>query len=234
MAEWRDSLEARRAALAAVPYFAALPAEDLRRLAAAAKVERRQPGEPVFHQEDECRGLHVVAAGRIRIFRLSAAGREQVLHIESEGAVGEAPLLDGGPYPASARAAGDLVLLFLPRATVVEGCRRRPEVALGMAAALAGRVRRFAGLAESLALHQVSQRLAAYLVGLVEESAAGPPAAGEVVLNDSNHEIAAQIGTVRELVSRLLGELRRQGLIEVEGRQVIIPDLERLRARSRP
>ncbi len=229
MAGWQDSFETRRAALAAVPYFAGLPAAELRRLAASATVERRRRGEPVFHQDDECRGLHVVAAGRIRIFRLSTAGREQVLHIESEGAVGEAPLFDGGPYPASATAAGDLVLLFLPRAVVLEGCRRRPEVALGIAAALAGRVRRFAGLAESLALHQVSQRLAAYLVALAEGSTSG-----EVLLSDSNHEIAAQIGTVRELVSRLLGELRRQGLIEVAGRRVTIPDLERLRARSRP
>lgn len=229
MAGWKDSSEARRAALAAVPYFAGLPAEDLRRLADSTTVERWQPGEPVFYQDEECRGLHVVAAGRIRIFRLSTAGREQVLHTESEGAVGEAPLLDGGPYPASARAADELVLLFLPRAVVLEWCRRRPEVALGIAAALAGRVRRFAGLAESLALHQVSQRLAAYLVRLAEESGSG-----EVVLSESNHEIAAQIGTVRELVSRLLGEFRRQRLIEVAGRRVTVPDLERLRARSRP
>ena len=157
-----------------------------------------------------------------------------MLHTESEGAVGEAPLLDGGPYPASARAADDLVLLFLPRAVVLDWCRRRPEVALGIATALAGRVRRFAGLAESLALHQVSQRLAAYLVELVEVSGTGTPAAGEVVLSESNHEIAAQIGTVRELVSRLLGEFRRQGLIAVEGRRVTVPDLERLRDRSRP
>ena len=217
------------AALAAVPYFAGLSEADLRRLADSARVERWRKGEPVFHQDDECRGLHVVAAGRIRIFRLSTAGREQVLHTESEGAVGEAPLLDGGPYPASATAADDLVLLFLPHSLVLEWCRKRPEVALGMAAALAGRVRRFAGLAESLALHQVSQRLAAYLVGLAEESRSD-----EVVLSESNHEIAAQIGTVRELVSRLLGELRRQGLIEVSGRRVTVPDLERLRARSRP
>ncbi len=229
MAGWRDSLEARRAALEAVPYFAGLPAADLRRLAESATVKRRHRGQPVFQQGEECRGLYVVAAGRIRIFRLSTAGREQVLHTESEGAVGEAPLLDGGPYPASARAADDLVLLFLPRAVVLDWCRRRPELALGIATALAGRVRRFAGLAESLALHQVSERLATYLVELAEGSATG-----EVVLSESNHEIAAQIGTVRELVSRLLGDFRRQGLIAVSGRRVTVPDLERLRARSRP
>lgn len=229
MAEWQDSFEARRAALSAVPYFASLPEENLRRLAESAAVEAWRRGQPVFHQGEECRGLYVVAAGRIRIFRLSAAGREQVLHTESEGAVGEAPLLDGGPYPASAMAADDLVLLFLPRSLVLDWCRRRPQLALGMAAVLAGRIRRFAGLAESLALHQVSQRLAAYLVELAE--AAGTE---EVVLSEPNHEIAAQIGTVRELVSRLLGEFRRQGLIRVSGRRVTVPDIERLRARSQP
>ena len=170
MTAWIDSLEARRTALAAVSYLADLAVEDLSSLARSAKVERWRKGQALFEEGEACHGLYVIAEGRIRILRLSAAGREQVLHTESSGAVGEAPLLDGGPYPASGRAARDLVTLFVARQEVLDWCRRRPQIALGLAVALAQRVRRFASLAESLALHQVSQRLAAYLVERAESS----------------------------------------------------------------
>lgn len=238
MTAWIDSLEARKAALAAVPYLADLPVEDLSALARSAVVKRWRKGQTVFEEGEACHGLYVVASGCIRILRLSAAGREQVLHTESEGAVGEAPLLDGGPYPACGRAASDLVTLFVAREAVLDWCHRRPEIALGLAVALAGRVRRFAALAESLSLHQVSQRLAAYLLERAESSqdfeARAADAPADVVLEETNQEIAAQIGTVRELVSRLLGDFKRRGLIRLRGRRVIIPDLDRLRDQSRP
>ncbi len=104
-------------------------------------------------------------------------------------------------------------------------------MAVGIARVLAQRVRRLAGLAEDLSLREVGQRLAAYLARAAED---GRPASGgiELVLAETNQEIAAQIGTVRELVSRMLGVLRREGLIRTSGRRILIPNLERLRARA--
>ncbi len=228
---WIDSPQARVEALRKVPYLAGLAPADLGELARCATVRQFSRGEVLFQQGDPCGGLLVIAAGSLRIYKLSESGREQVLHTETEGAVGEAPLFDGDGYPACAQATEELVLLFLPRPTVLDWCRKRPELGIGVATVLARRVRRFANLAESLALHQLHQRLAAYLVEQVEASAAhqGPV---EIHLTETHQEIGNRIGTVRELVSRLLGDFRRQGLIRVQGRRVTIPDLERLRSRT--
>lgn len=226
---WTDSPQSRMEALEKVPYLAGLDHADLRKLAQSATVRLFSRSQIVFQEGDPCSGLQVIASGRLRIYKLSESGREQVLHTETEGAVGEAPLLDGDGYPASAQATEELVLLFLPTATVLDWCRKRPELAIAVATVLARRVRRFASLAESLALHQLHQRLAAYLVDQVEESDAhrGPV---EIRLAETHQEIGARIGTVRELVSRLLGDFRHQGLIRIKGRRVTIPDLERLRS----
>ena len=231
---WPDTVEGRARALAAVPYLAGLGAADLQTLAAAARLVRAAKGEAIFQEGSPCAGLYVIAAGCVKVLKRSAEGREQVLHREREGALGEGPLFDGDPYPASAEALEPAALLFLPRETVLAWCRKRPEVAIGIARALARRVRRFAALAEDLALREVGQRLAGYLMARAEEGGRAVCGGVEVVRQESNQEIAEQIGTVRELVSRTLASLRREGLIRVSGRRVIILDVKRLRARSGP
>src|SRR5207244_2818419 len=153
----------------------------------------------VFQEGSPCTGLYVITSGCVNVFKSSADGREQVLHTEQLGALGEGPLLDGDPYPVSAAAVEPSALLFLPRESFLVWCRKRPEVAIGIAHVLARRVRRFADLAEDLALREVRERLAGYLSRRAE--ADGRPVRGgiEVVLTETNQEIADQIGTVREL-----------------------------------
>ena len=111
-------------------------------------------------------------------------------------------------------------------------CRKRPDVAIGIAQTLARRMRRFAALAEGLALHEVSQRLAGYLASRAAEEGRAVQDGIEILLAESNQEIAAQIGTVREIVSRTLAALRRDRLIAVSDRRVTILDAKRLRAHS--
>jgi len=217
-------------ALATVPYLADLSPDDMKALAAVAKLLHLQKGEMLFQEGTPCRGLHVIAAGRVKVFKLSATGREQVLHAEREGALGEGPLLDGNPYPASAEAIEPSVVLFLPKDTVFAWCRRQPDIALGMARVLARRVRRFAALAEELALRDVADRLAGYLVCRAEESGRALREGVEILLTESNQDIADQIGTVREVVSRTLAALKRAGLISMSGRRLTLSNIDRLRA----
>jgi CRP/FNR family transcriptional regulator len=230
---WQDTVAARATALAAVPFLAGLAAADLRELAREARLLRLGKGEYVFHEGEPCLGLHVIAAGRVKLSKVSAEGREQVLHTERAGALGEGPLFDDDPYPASALAIEPSAVLFLPKSSVMVWCQKRPEVAIGIARVLARRVRRFAGLAEDLALREVSQRLTGYLDRLAAAEGRKVEGGIEVVLTESNQEIAAQIGTVRELVSRMLAALRREGLVRVSGRRVTILSPQRLRIRAR-
>ena len=226
---WTDSPEGRVHALATVPYLAELSQKDIKELAGAAQLLHLRKGELLFQEGAACKGLHVIVAGRMKVFKLSAKGREQVLHAERDGALGEGPLLDGNPYPASAEAMETSVILFLPRDTVFAWCRRQPDIALGMARVLARRVRRFATLAEELALRDVEDRLAGYLLCRAEESGRPLRDGVEILLTESNQDIADQIGTVREVVSRSLGALRREGLISMSGRRLIVSNINRLR-----
>jgi CRP/FNR family transcriptional regulator len=125
------------------------------------------------------------------------------------------------------------VILFLPRDTVFAWCRRQPDIALRMARVLARRVRRFATLAEELALRDVEHRLMGYLMSRAEESGRPLRDGLEIVLTESNQDIADQIGTVREVVSRSLGTLRHEGLISISGRRLTVTNIDRLRAAAR-
>jgi CRP-like cAMP-binding protein len=138
--------------LARVTYFRSLPGAELRRLASRCVTRALRPGQLLFEEGEPCRGLFIVAEGAIEIRQISLRGREQVFHAEGPGAtLGEAPLFDRGAYIASAVAIAPTRALFLPRAVVLDLCRRRPAVALAILEGMAQRVRRFAGIVSDLA-----------------------------------------------------------------------------------
>lgn len=116
--------------LAHVPLLSSLGAEALERLAQRSVSKSYPAGRVLFTTGEPCRGLFVVESGKVRIYRTNPAGREQVLHNEGPGkAVAELPLIDGGPYPASAVTAEESRLLFVPRAEFEALYRENPDVA---------------------------------------------------------------------------------------------------------
>src|SRR5688572_20904546 len=213
-------------ALGAIPYFALLPTAALAGLGARCAVRAFERGAVVFDEGAQATGLWVILAGRVKLVRVSAAGREQVLHADGPGAtLAEVPVFDGGGYVATAVAIDAVRVLFVPRSAVLEVCRRHGDVALGVIAVLARRVRTFAGLIEDLALRDVTARVAGWL--LAEARRGG----GDTVeLPGTREEIGARLGTVRELVSRALGRLRAAGVITVRGRTVRVRDRAQLAA----
>ncbi len=222
-----DKIEVlRRTAL-----FGSLGEAELKALAARAVVKRLRKGDGLFLEGEEARGLYVVVEGAIRAYRESGEGREQVIHVERAGAtIAEVPMFDNGAYPSTAAAEEDSVVLFIDRRDVRRLCLEHPRIALAALEILAGRLRRAAALIEALSLREVDQRLARLL--LSEAELRGRPKDGRMVfrLVLTNAQIAARIGTVREVVSRALARLEQSGLIEVEGRQVLISDEAALRS----
>ena len=214
-----------------VPYFTRLPAAELKRLAGVCAARELEPGQIVFEEGQPCRGLYIVAEGQVEVRQVSLRGREQVFHTEGPGAtLGEAPLFDGDGYIATAVALGPARVLFLARAEVVSLCRRRPAVALAMLETMARRLRRFAGIVSDLAFHPVTERLARHL----ETAAARPVAAGaRVDLRLTQAQLAARLGTVRELVARAFAELEDRGVIARDRTRVVIRDPARLAALAR-
>jgi CRP/FNR family transcriptional regulator len=153
-----------------------------------------------------------------------------VFHTEGPGAtLGEAPLFDGGGYIASAVALGPTRVLFLPRAEVIQLCQRRPAVALAMLKTMALRVRHFAELVSDLAFRPVPERLARYLRALTGAAAPG----ARLDLELSQAQLAARLGTVRELVARAFSLLEDSGMITRKRARVIIRDPAKLAALAR-
>jgi CRP/FNR family transcriptional regulator len=193
-------------------------------------VERQfDAGELIFQEGDACAGMFIIHAGQVRIFKNSASGREQVLSIEGTGAsIAELPVFDGGNYPASAQTLSPSSLLFLSKQDFHALCMQHPEVSLKVLAKVGARLRQLVGIIEELSFTTVRHRLAALLLRMARSEGRKTHAGTEIVLASTNQDIAAQIGTVRELVSRNLSRFQSEGLIRVDGRTVLIPHLGRL------
>lgn len=221
----------RAAALKEVPLFADLSEGELKFLAERAVPHHYQAGETIFSEGEPCEGLYVVESGTIKVFKTSASGREQVLTIEGAGSsVAELPVFDGGAYPASAAALSEASLLFVSKRDFQALCLEDPEVALKVLKVVGSRLRRLVGIIEELSFTTVRHRLAALLFRLAERKGKRTPRGIEFTLTASNQELAAHIGTVRELVSRNLSRLQAEGIVKMEGKNVIVPDLKALEA----
>ncbi len=183
----------------------------------------------LFSEGDPCQGLHIIARGKVRIFKTSVSGREQVLAVNVAGeSVAELPVFDGGPYPASAIAVDDAEVAFISRRDFQAYCMEHPEVSLKVLSVVGGRLRRLVGIIEELSFTTVRQRLISALVKLAQTAGNHTPRGVEFQLPATHQELANQLGTVRELISRNLMRLQAEGLLDVDGRQIIVKDLKGL------
>jgi CRP/FNR family transcriptional regulator len=188
-------------------------------------------GQVLFHEGDPCKGLHIILQGQVRIFKASASGREQVLAVNVAGeSVAEIPVFDDGPYPASGIAIEETEIAFISRKEFHEYCLAHPEVALKLLAVIGARLRRLVGIIEELSFTTTRQRLVSVLVRLAQSDGRKTARGIEVLLPGSNQEMANQLGTVREVISRNLTRLQAEGLLEVDARQIVIKDVKRLAA----
>lgn len=218
-----------------VPLFAEIDDAVLERMATRCVPRAVGAGFRLFSAGDRCVGLYVVLEGRVRIFRTSPEGREQTLAVEGPGrAVAELPLVDGGTYPASATTDVPSRLLFLPRAEFEHAFRTDPDVASAVVRALGSRLRHFVQLVDTLAFRDVAARLAMLLADYADRD--GRVEAGAVVLDleRTQEELATELGTARESISRALKQLTTRGLIvSRNGTHLVLAPGARLRAWAR-
>lgn len=222
--------------LKSLALFSALSDDALAAVAARTAERTYSRGALVFRKGEICHGLYVVLAGQVKVYRASADGREQVLHIEGPGdPLAELPLFDGGPYPASARALEDSRLLFLPLDAFQTLYHENPEIADAVIHDLGRRLRRLVALVDKVSLKDVGSRVAAALMDYAEAAAAFRDG-GVFLLPRTQEELAAELATTRESVARGLARLRQAEVIEQDGPHIRILDTARLVAvaRGRP
>lgn len=216
--------------LSRVPLFAELSEDELRALAHRTTKLVVHAGEVIFNEGDACEGFFVIESGEVKVFKTSPAGREQVLTVDGAGSsVAEVPVFDGGPYPASGVANTDASILFLSKRDFRTLVLEHPEVGLKVLKNVGGRLRRLVGLIEELSFTTVRGRLVMLLARWARTEGQHTGRGTEFML-PPNQEIASQIGTVRELVSRNLSRLQAEGLLRLDGKRAIVHDIDALNA----
>jgi CRP-like cAMP-binding protein len=222
--------DAAESVLRKTPLFASLTGEETQALRRRVSSKHYDRGELLFSEGDACGGLFIVGKGKIRIFKLSPSGREQTLAMEGPGSsFAELPVFDGGNYPASAAASEDAEVLFISRKDFQDFCREHAEVGLKVIAVVGCRLRRLVGIIEDLSFTTVRQRLIALILRLAHTSTTRSSQGVHVELTKSQQDLAAELGTVRELISRNLGRLQAEGYVNVNGRSIVVKDLAGLK-----
>ena len=214
-----------REAVGASPLFNGLPPEQIDRIVRIVVKKQFNRGETIFFEGDNGTGFYMVDSGKVKIYKMSLSGKEQILHIFGPGEpFGEVPVFHGQPFPATAEALMKSSLLFFPRDKFIQLVHETPSIALNMLAVLSMRLRRFASQIESLSLKEVPARLAGYLLYLSEEQGN----TDVIELEISKGQLASLLGTIPETLSRIFAKMSEEGLIAVEGRTIRILDRDGL------
>jgi CRP/FNR family transcriptional regulator, dissimilatory nitrate respiration regulator len=205
--------------------FNGLPVEYLEEIREIAIEKNYIKGENIFTEGEEGSGFYLVLKGKVKIFKLSADGKEKILHIlGSSEPFGEVAVFSGKDFPANAICLEASLLLFFPREAFVRLISENPALSLNMLSVLSQRLKQFASQIEGLTLKDVPGRLAAYLLDLSRSQLD----AEKVVLTITKGQLASLLGTIPETLSRILSKMNSNGLIEVKGRDIRILDVNGL------
>jgi len=211
--------------------FTGLPAEDLATIASFTVTQRLAKGEYLFHEGEVARGCYVVQAGALNVHRVSATGKEQVIHVFRSGeSLAEAALASPTGYPANARAVEASVVLLIPKAPILALIGRRPDLALRMLGSMSAHLRVLVGMLDDLTLKDVETRL---LNWLVKRCPLGTVGVATIELGSTKRVLAAELATSSETLSRTFAKLRHEKLIEVRGATVSVPNVAALHAHFR-
>lgn len=204
--------------------FASLPDEMVEMLRAIA-IALDRPGKTMLFLEGEpAQGLYVALKGRVKIGRIARNGREQVVTVIGPGQYFNlVPVFDGGTCPANAETLDDTRLLLFPTADLHHLVQRNPELGLVLLKDFAGFMRKLVNLVDDLALHSVQSRLARMLLQMADDAQLG-----SLHSQLTQADMAAQLGTVREMIGRSLKSFETLGLIRLERGLIQIIDREKL------
>ena len=211
------------------PLFSGLEDGEIAELGGISISKRYPKGALIFSEDEEAKGFFVVISGKVKIYKLSPEGKEQILHIISPGETfAEAALFTGSTYPAFAESLAQTQVLYFSKESFLNLIRKNPQISLNMIASLSHWLRKFVSLVEELSLKDVSARLSKYLIDLSARSGRSSERGVEFELDINKSQLASQLGTISETLSRALKKLRDRRIIKVEGKKITILQKEAL------
>jgi CRP/FNR family transcriptional regulator, dissimilatory nitrate respiration regulator len=207
--------------------FTGLPVADLQAIVAVSVLKHLEKGAYLFPEGDPALGFYVVQRGAVNVHRVSATGKEQVIHVFRTGdSFAEVALASESGYPADARAVESSQVLLVRKSGILALLQRQPQLALRMLGSMSSHLRVLVGQLEDLTLRDVETRLANWLVKRCPNPISDQPASIELTM--TKRALAAELGTVSETLSRTLAKLREQKLISVKAKIVTVLSPARL------
>jgi len=211
------------------PLFAGLRDDELKKIRAIASLRHLGKKEILFSDGEATKGFYVVLSGKVKLFKVSSEGKEQILHVVSApDAFAEAALFLEGTYPAYAETLVESQLLFFPKRDFIQLIERNPQLSINMIITLSHYLKKFASLIEELSLKEVSSRIAKYLVDLSVKLSKEGKNPKEVDLDLSKTQLALKLGTISETFSRTLAKMKSKGVIDVQKNRIRILNREAL------
>jgi len=207
-------------------YFDDLPEELLREIAEHMQLRSFERGEILFWEDDPCAGLHIIEQGSVKLYRISPQGRQYIIRVLQEGETcNEVPAFDGGTNPVNVETLERSKVWVIEAEMLRDLVKARPDFALKVLSNFGRNLRGLVRLVSEMAFYQVTNRLARLISELPIE---------EPRPHWTQEQLAAQLGTVREVVARSLKELERSGAIRIEERRIYIADDTVLQQWSQP
>ncbi len=206
-------------------YFDELPVEILKNIAEYTQLREVERGDVLFWEGDPCAGLHIIESGSVKLYRVSPQGRQYIIAVLTEGATcNEVPAFDGGTNPVNVEALETTRVWVVDANTLRDLVKTEPEFSLKVLEKFGQNLRQMVGRVSEMAFYQVTHRLAR-LIAEIDEAPRQ---------HWTQEQLAARLGTVREVVSRSLRELEKSGAIRMEDRRIQIADDTILRQWTQP
>lgn len=206
-----------------LPLFQGVPAEKLKALAERALYRSCKAGETIVAETDPVRAFYVVVTGLVKLYKISAEGKEQTLNLLGPGdPFGMCTAFDVAPFPANVTAIGESGILLIPGTVMEAIAMQEPRLLVNVIRILSDRLKESMTLIESLALKEIPQRIASYLFHALPEGNGKP--VDRLELTVTQRELAKILGATPEALSRAFRRLSDAGLVTVDGRSIRILD----------
>lgn len=213
-----------------VSIFSVLTEEQLIKLTEKIVHKNYKKGQIIFFEGDISDKLYVINKGKIKIFKYTREGKEQILYILSEGDfVGDLSLLKKDEFKFNAEALEDANICVLTKDDFDDILKQNPEIAIEILQVVYDRIVKLENLIQSLSTKDIEARIAGLLLSFVKDFGIRQDDFIELELPLSREDIANYIGVTRETISRKLGSMQDQGVIDLVGsKKIIIKDIKEL------
>ena len=221
----------KKTTLRDVPLFSEMDVSHLREISEISRIEQFKKKQHIFLESEPYRGFYIVLRGNVKVYRVSAEGKEYILHLRKPPQpFADVPLFEeGGNYPANAQALDDSLLLFIPKEEFTDLIRKNPSIAFKMLAGFAKRMRNMTNKMEEISTKEVSSRLARFILGEIEKNGSVKLEEPFLRLTISKATVATYLGTITETLSRTFKKFHDENIIVVNGKKIFVKDLNRLK-----